>query len=64
LPVAEACEVVRQAARAWGTHERGLSHRDVKPANLLRTAAGRVKVVDFDARLPRCGGGTWGLSRW
>ena len=28
-------------------HEKGVVHRDVKPANILMTAAGRPKVADF-----------------
>src|SRR5947199_6257146 len=35
LPVREACEYVRQAALGLQhAHERGMVHRDVKPANL------------------------------
>ncbi len=48
LPVAEACEYVRQAALGLHhAHERGMVHRDVKPHNLIRTADGVVKVLDF-----------------
>jgi hypothetical protein len=38
LPVAEACECVRQAALGLQhAHDKGMVHRDVKPANLMRT---------------------------
>src|SRR5262249_23232150 len=47
LPVAEACEYVRQAAVALQhAHEQGLGHRGVKPSDLmLCTAPGQVPVV-------------------
>jgi WD40 repeat protein/serine/threonine protein kinase len=36
LPMAEACEYVRQAALGLAhAHEQGMIHRDIKPANLL-----------------------------
>ena len=48
LPVAEACEVVRQAALGLQhLHEHGLVHRDVKPSNLMLTPSGQVKVIDL-----------------
>jgi tRNA A-37 threonylcarbamoyl transferase component Bud32 len=48
LPVAEACDYVRQAALGLQhAHERGMVHRDVKPDNLMRADDGTVKLLDF-----------------
>ena len=41
-------DLIRQAAEALAqAHAAGIVHRDVKPANLLVTPAGKVKVTDF-----------------
>jgi tRNA A-37 threonylcarbamoyl transferase component Bud32 len=49
LPVALACEYIRQACLGLQhAHERGLVHRDIKPANLLLAKDGRtIKLLDL-----------------
>jgi serine/threonine-protein kinase len=48
LPTAEIVRIMRGAASALAyAHNRGMIHRDVKPANLMLDSDGRVVLTDF-----------------
>ena len=48
LPIELARRVLREAALALGhAHQRRIVHRDVKPANIMMEADGRVMLTDF-----------------
>ncbi|HEX8851509.1 MAG TPA: serine/threonine-protein kinase [Gemmatimonadaceae bacterium] len=48
LPVAAVARILRDAAETLGyAHDRGVVHRDVKPANMMLDAEGRLLLTDF-----------------
>jgi eukaryotic-like serine/threonine-protein kinase len=48
MPYRRAIEVIADACQALNfSHQHGIIHRDVKPANIMISKAGAVKVMDF-----------------
>ncbi len=48
MPSTRAIEVIADACQALNfSHQHGIIHRDVKPANIMISKAGAVKVMDF-----------------
>ena len=49
LPIAAACEIIRQAAAGlYDAHRQGLVHRDIKPSNIMLTPPVRSRFSTWD----------------
>ncbi len=48
LPLPKALDILRQACRSLShAHQQNIVHRDVKPANIMVSHSGEVKLMDF-----------------
>lgn len=48
LTIVQACNATRQICQGLQhAHERGMTHRDIKPQNLMLAKNGKIKILDF-----------------
>ena len=64
LSLLEKVEIMIEVAEGLScAHRQGITHRDVKPANIMRLADGTVKIMDFGIARIAAGGGAARLTQ-